>query len=176
MIMGVSGAGKSTVGTALARRLGWAFVDGDSLHPPANVAKMHAGQALDDRDRKPWLTAIAAQIDAWLGRGKPGVIACSALKRRYRSAIIGNRRAVRLIYLEGSQTLIAHRLTQRRGHFMPATLLDSQFAALEPPAPEENAIVTSIDNPVEAIVEHIVTALSLPNGTMLRAGMTMAPA
>lgn len=176
VVMGVSGAGKSTVGNALARRLGWAFVDGDSLHPPANVAKMHAGQALDDRDRKPWLAAIAAQIDVWLGRGKPGVIACSALKGRYRNAIIGDRTAVRLIYLEGSQTLIAHRLTQRRGHFMPATLLDSQFAALEPPAPEENAIVTSIDNPVEAIVEHIVTALSSPNGTMIRAGMTMAPA
>ena len=171
VIMGVSGAGKSTVGNALARRLGWAFVDGDSLHPPSNMAKMHVGQALDDRDRKPWLAATAAQIDAWLQRGKPGVIACSALKRRYRNAIIGDRTAVRLIYLEGSQTLIAHRLTQRRGHFMPATLLDSQFAALEPPAPEENAIVASIDNPVEAIVEHIVTVLS-----SRQASMTMAPA
>lgn len=169
--MGVSGAGKSTVGEALARRLGWAFVDGDSLHPPVNVTKMHAGRALDDEDRKPWLAVIAAQIDAWLGHGKPGVIACSALKRRYRSAIIGDRRAVRLIYLEGSQTLIAHRLAQRRGHFMPATLLDSQLAALEPPTPEENAIVASIDNPVEAIVEHIVTTLSLRQTTM-----TMAPA
>jgi gluconokinase len=169
--MGVSGAGKSTVGNALARRLGWAFVDGDSLHPPSNVAKMHAGQALDDRDRKPWLAATAAQIDAWLQRGKPGVIVCSALKRRYRNAIIGDRTAVRLIYLEGSQTLIAHRLTQRRGHFMPAALLDSQFAALESPTPEENAIVASIDNPVEAIVEHIVTVLS-----SRQASMTMAPA
>lgn len=158
--MGVSGSGKSTVGERLARRLGWAFAEGDSLHPPANIAKMHAGKPLDDRDRMPWLAAVSAQMDAWRTDGVNGVITCSALKRRYRDAIMRNRRLVQPIYLEGSEALIGDRLARRRGHFMPATLLESQFAALEPPAFEERAIVASIDKPVDSIVEHIVTALS----------------
>jgi carbohydrate kinase (thermoresistant glucokinase family) len=158
--MGVSGSGKSTVGAALAARLGWEFVDGDALHPPANVAKMHAGQPLDDRDREPWLDAIATQIDTWIERRTPGVITCSALKRRYRDRIIGDCANVRLIYLSGSREVIARRLAARHGHFMPASLLDSQFASLEPPGPDEDAIVTNIDRPVAAIVDEIVTALS----------------
>jgi carbohydrate kinase (thermoresistant glucokinase family) len=160
VVMGVSGCGKTTVGQALAARLGWEFVDGDTLHPPANVAKMRAGQPLDDDDRWPWLNAIAARIDAWIERRTPGIITCSALKRRYRERIIGGRAAVRLIYLKGSRELIAARLAERRGHFMPASLLESQFAALEPPAADEHAIVVEIDRPVAAIVEAIVTALS----------------
>jgi gluconokinase len=167
VVMGVSGSGKSTVGAALAERLGWEFVDGDSLHPPANVAKMWAGQALDDRDREPWLAAIAAQIGSWVGHGTPGVIACSALKRRYRGRIIGNRAEVRLIYLSGSRDVIGGRLAARRGHFMPASLLDSQFAALEPPNADENAIIADIDRPVAAIVDAIVTGLTSQPATMM---------
>jgi gluconokinase len=158
--MGVSGSGKSTIAAALAERLRWKFVDGDSLHPAANVTKMRMGQPLDDEDRAPWLDAVAARIDGWFDHGTPGIIACSALKRRYRDRIIGGRAGVRLVYLCGSSKLIAGRLAARRGHFMPVGLLDSQFAALEPPASDENAIAVDIDRPVMAIVDEIVTALS----------------
>lgn len=164
--MGVSGSGKSTVGLALAGRLGWHFADGDELHPPENIAKMRAGQALDDADRAPWLAAIAARVDAWSAAATPGVITCSALKRRYRDAIIGDRARVRLVCLEGTQPLIAGRIAARKGHFMPASLLDSQFAALEPPTADEEAILTPIDAPVGTIVDHIVTALSSPQASM----------
>ena len=157
--MGVSGSGKSTIGAALAERLGWKFVDGDFLHPAANVAKMRAGKPLDDSDRAPWLDAIAAR-DRRLERAQDlsGIVTCSALKRCYRDRIVGDRVRVRLIYLDGSHELIAARLATRRGHFMPAGLLDSQFAALEPPAPDENAIAVDIGRPVTAIVDEIVTA------------------
>lgn len=178
--MGVSGSGKSTVGLALAERLGWLFVDGDALHPPENVAKMHAGHALNDADRAPWLAAIRARIDAWRAAGTTGVITCSALKRRYRDALIGENTDVSLVYLEGSPALIAGRLAERRGHFMPESLLDSQFAALEPPSADERAIHTPVDRPVTAIVDHIVTAVSSPQGSMPRGSLNgasmMAPA
>jgi carbohydrate kinase (thermoresistant glucokinase family) len=167
VVMGVSGSGKSTVGVALSARLGWEFVDGDSLHPPANVAKMHAGQPLDDRDREPWLAAIATQIASWIEHETPGVITCSALKRRYRDRIIGGRADVRLIYLDGSREVIGRRLAARQGHFMPLSLLDSQFATLEPPGPEEHPIVVNIDCPVAAIVDAIVTGLSSQPATMM---------
>jgi carbohydrate kinase (thermoresistant glucokinase family) len=164
--MGVSGSGKTTVGRALAERLGWQFQEGDALHPPENVAKMKAGHPLDDKDRAPWLAAIAARIDEWRQDREYGVVTCSALKRRYRDVIIGNRADVRLIYLAGSRELIAERLSSRRGHFMPASLLDSQFAALEPPRAEEDPITVSVDMPVETIVTRIAAALS-PGGTIL---------
>jgi gluconokinase len=167
--MGVSGSGKSTVGAALAERLGWEFVDGDSLHPPANVAKMRAGQPLDDNDREPWLNAVALQIAAWIERKTPGVITCSALKRRYRNWIVGGRAGVRLIFLRGSRALIAQRLADRREHFMPASLLDSQFASLQPPAPGEDAIVIDIDRSVAVIVDQIVTDLTSLPATMAAA-------
>jgi gluconokinase len=157
--MGVAGAGKTTVGCELARRLGWQFQEGDALHPPANVAKMRAGHPLDDNDRTPWLAAIAARIDAWRSDGICGVVACSALKRAYRDVIIGVRPEVRLIYLCGSRQALAERLAARTGHFMPASLLDSQLATLEPPQPSEHPIVVSIELPVAAIVEKIVAAL-----------------
>ena len=165
VVMGVSGSGKTTIGRALARRLGWLFQEGDALHPPENVAKMRAGHPLDDADRAPWLSAIAALIDEWRARCEAGVITCSALKRRYREVIIGGRPGVRLVYLAGSRALIAERLAARRGHFLPASLLDSQFAALEPPLPEEGAIAASVDAPVAAIVARIAASLA-PVGTI----------
>jgi carbohydrate kinase (thermoresistant glucokinase family) len=163
VVMGVSGAGKTTVARALAQRLGWQFVDGDALHPPENVAKMKAGHPLDDADREPWLAAIAAQIDRWRRQGECGIVTCSALKRRYRDAIVGARPDVRLIYLDGGRALIASRLAGRHDHFMPTSLLDSQFAALEPPGPDERPIAVSIDRPIEAIVDALVIALT-PSG------------
>jgi gluconokinase len=166
VVMGVSGSGKTTIGKALAARLGWQFIDGDALHPPGNVAKMAAGQPLDDDDRWPWLDVIAAQLDVWAELRAPGIITCSALKRRYRERIIGRRVGVRLIYLDGSRELIAGRLAARRGHFMPASLLESQLAALEPPAPDENPIAVRINRPVAAIIDDIVAALSSQGATL----------
>ena len=159
VVMGVSGAGKTAVGRQLAKRLGWEFIEGDRFHPPANVAKMKSGQPLDDADRAPWLHAIAQAIDDCRGRGGHAVLACSALKKSYRNVIVGNRPDVRLVYLEGSHARIAERLERRRGHFMPASLLDSQFATLEPPAAGERAIAVSVEPPVAAIVEQILAAL-----------------
>jgi carbohydrate kinase (thermoresistant glucokinase family) len=166
VVMGVSGVGKTTIGEALAHRLGWRFADADTFHPSENVAKMQAGHPLDDDDRAPWLAAIAARIDAWRSGGECGVVTCSALKRRYRDTIIGKRSDVRLVHLAGGRELIAARLAERRGHFMPAGLLDSQFAALEPPEADEDPITVSVDRPVPAIVETLVIALSRPNATM----------
>ena len=165
VIMGVSGSGKTTIGRALARRLGWLFQEGDALHPPENIAKMKTGHPLDDKDRAPWLAAIAAMIDAWRAKGEAGIITCSALKRRYRDSIFGDRPDVRLVYLEGSRELIGERVRARPGHFMPASLLDSQFAALEPPAPVEHAIAVSVDAPVAGSIARIAAALQ-PSGTI----------
>lgn len=165
VVMGVAGSGKTTVGREVARRLGWRFQEGDALHPPENVAKMRSGQPLDDDDRAPWLAAIAACIDAWRRDGACGVVTCSALKRAYRDVIIGGRPGVRLIYLSGSRELLAERLRQRRGHFMPASLLDSQLATLVPPSPDEHPLAISVEAPVASIVDRIVAALA-PVGTI----------
>lgn len=159
VVMGVAGAGKTTVGEHLADRLDWKFIEGDRLHPPENVAKMQSGSPLTDANRMPWLAAVAQAIDAWSSAGMRGVITCSALKRDYRRRIIGERTGVRLVYLRGSRELIAERLAARRGHFMPKSLLESQFAALEPPGVDENPIVVAIDQPVDAIVEQIAAML-----------------
>ena len=172
VIMGVSGSGKTTIGRVLARRLGWLFLEGDALHPPENIAKMKAGHPLDDEDRAPWLAAVAARIDQWRDDGKCGVVACSALKRRYRDIIIGGRADVRLIYLEGSRALIGERLAQRHDHFMPASLLDSQFAALEPPTADEDAITVPVDVPVDAIVARIAAALAATGHDPHRCALT----
>lgn len=163
--MGVSGAGKTTVGERLAERLGWKFAEGDLLHPTENVAKMKRGQPLTDADRAPWLASIAETIDGWRGRGESGVITCSALKRRYRRQIIGEHRDVRLVYLEGPRELIGGRLISRRGHFMPQSLLDSQFATLEPPEPDENPITVGIDRPIGEIIDRILGVLLSSEGT-----------
>jgi carbohydrate kinase (thermoresistant glucokinase family) len=159
--MGVSGSGKTTVGSILARRLGWAFEEGDRLHPPANIEKMKAGRPLTDEDRAPWLGAIASWVDAQIEARESGIITSSALKRRYRDLINRRGRGVVFIFLSGSQELIADRLAARRGHFMPATLLDSQFEDLEPPAPDEPAFAFDVGAAPEAIVQEIVDRLRL---------------
>jgi gluconokinase len=157
IVMGVSGAGKSTVGERLALRLERAFIEGDSLHPPQNVEKMTHGIPLADADRIPWLNAIAARIDAARAAHAPLVITCSALKRTYRARLTGGRNDVGFVYLKGSKELIARRLAVRPGHFMPPQLLDSQFAALEEPAPDEAVITVAIDPAPEDIVENIMS-------------------
>lgn len=157
--MGVSGSGKSTVGQALAARLGWRFEDGDKFHPPSNVAKMRSGQPLTDEDRWPWLRAIAAEIDRACAAGERVIIACSALRRVYRDILVHGRDDVRIVYLNGTEQLIATRLSQRKGHFMPPDLLASQFATLEPPSADERSVTVSIDAPVDKIVDDIVERL-----------------
>src|SRR4051812_34362621 len=162
VLMGVSGCGKTTVAQILAERLHWVCEEGDALHPPANVAKMHAGHALDDADRAPWLAKVADWVDARIDAGESGIITCSALKRSYRALIDRRGMHVEFVYLHGSRELIASRLAGRHGHFMPSTLLDSQFAALEEPGADEPAIRVEIGEPPEGIANDIVTALELP--------------
>ena len=161
VVMGVSGSGKSTIADKLAERLSWTFEDGDRFHPASNVAKMKAGHPLTDEDRWPWLQAIADEIDRVCEAGEHAVIACSALKRAYRDILVHKRNDVRIIYLKGTEELIASRLSLRKGHFMPPGLLASQFKTLEPPDVDENPVTVSIDASVEAIVDDIVRQLGL---------------
>jgi gluconokinase len=161
VVMGVSGSGKSTIADKLAERLGWTFEDGDRFHPASNVAKMRAGHPLTDEDRGPWLRAIADEIDRVCAAGERAVIACSALKHAYRDILVHGRSDVRIVFLKGTQALIADRLARRKGHFMPPGLLDSQFKTLEPPEQSEHPVTVSIDASVETIVEDIVRQLKL---------------
>jgi gluconokinase len=161
VVMGVSGSGKTTIADKLAERLGWRCEDGDRFHPASNIAKMSAGHPLTDEDRWPWLQAIANEIDRLCKVGERAVIACSALKRAYRDVLVHGRNDVRIIYLEGTEPLIAGRLARRKGHFMPAGLLASQFKTLEPPDPTEHPVTVSIDASVDAIVDDIVGQLGL---------------
>jgi gluconokinase len=160
--MGVSGSGKSTIADHLAIRIGWRYEDADSFHPPSNVAKMHAGHPLTDEDRWPWLQAIADEIDRTCKVRERAVIACSALKRVYRDILVHGREDVRIVFLNGTQELIAKRLATRKGHFMPPELLASQFRTLEPPTPDERPITVTIDDTVETIVDNIVSQLERP--------------
>jgi gluconokinase len=155
VVMGVSGVGKTTLGEALAQRLGWDFIDGDALHPPANIAKMKAGIALTDADRAPWLDAVAAWIDGQHGKGRPGVVTCSALKRAYRDRLDVGRPQVRFVYIQLDQADVADRMAKRQGHFFAPSLLASQFADLEPPQADEPVIVLDGAQPIPAQVEAV---------------------
>jgi gluconokinase len=154
VVMGVSGSGKSTVGAALAQRLRVPFADADDFHPPANIAKMTAGQALDDDDRYPWLEAIGV----WLAQhGDGGVMSCSALKRKYRDQIRRHCPDVEFLHLSGTPEVIGRRQASRPGHFMPASLLASQFATLEPLEPDERGTVIDVDQNIDSIVDNYVS-------------------
>jgi len=142
VLMGPSGTGKSTVGAMLSGRLGWPFQEGDDLHPAANVEKMRRGHALTDEDRIPWLELVAAWIDARRAAGEPGIVTCSALKRSYRDIL--RRDNVTFVNFTGDASVVRDRMMRRQGHFMPPALLDSQFATLEQPAPDEQAIDVDI--------------------------------
>ena len=139
--------------------MGCQFQEGDDLHPRANVEKMRRGTPLTDADRMPWLRKIAEEIDGWRARGECGVVTCSALKRSYRDIIIGDRRDVVLVYMRGSRELIHQRMAARHEHFMPIALLDSQFATLEEPAPDEHAIIVDIGGKAADIAHEIVCRL-----------------
>jgi gluconokinase len=155
VVMGVAGSGKSTVGAALARRLGVPFVDADTLHPPANIDKMTAGEPLDDDDRQPWLD----KVGEWLaGHGTGGVASCSALKRKYRDQLRAHCPRVEFLHLSGSPALIGGRLAARFGHFMPAVLLRSQFAALQPLGADEPGLTVDVGGDVDAIIDTFLSA------------------
>lgn len=156
VVMGVSGSGKTTVSVLLAAALGCQFQEGDDLHPAENVEKMQSGTPLTDADRLPWLRKIAGKIDAWRARHESGVLTCSALKRSYRDIIIGGRSDMTLVYLRGSYDLIRRRMAARHGHFMPVALLDSQFAILQEPTPDEHPIIVDVGHrPAEVAAEII---------------------
>ncbi len=154
IVMGVSGSGKSSVGKALADALGWDFYDADDFHPAENVAKMASGTPLDDSDRAPWLARLRDLIHACLEEKRPGVLACSALKERYRQVLLAGNPDVQIIYLKGSYDLIWQRMSQRPGHFMKAHMLQSQFDALEEP---QNALVVGIEQSLDEITQKILT-------------------
>jgi len=160
VVMGVSGAGKSTVGRIVAARLNCAFRDADSFHPKANIEKMSRGEPLTDEDRWPWLQAIAVYIAEHRAAGTRCVVTCSALKRVYRDMVTNKQSAdVRLVYLKGDFDLIAARLKARKGHFMPPALLHSQFDALEEPGADEHAIMVSIGATPEEIAGKVAKRL-----------------
>lgn len=161
VVMGVSGSGKTVVGREIAARLGWEFHDADGFHPAANVERMSRGIPLTDDDRRPWLEALADLIGTALASDRRIVLASSALARRYRERMGTDRRGVRLVLLDGPAEIIRARITARRDHFMPASLLDSQLAALERPGPEENPIVVGIDASPGAIAGEVLAALAM---------------
>jgi gluconokinase len=159
IVMGVSGVGKSTIAESLAQKLGWKFQEGDDLHPPANIEKMHAGVPLTDQDRAPWLAAIKRWIDARIAAGEPGLVTCSALKRRYRDTLIDGRASVRILYLHSDEATIEERIEHRTGHFMPASLLESQLHTLEEPTDDEHPMTVEVAGSVEETVNAVLGAL-----------------
>jgi len=161
LIMGVSGSGKTTVAERLARQLGWAFVEGDRLHPAANVEKMRQGIPLTDADRWPWLDRIGEELKEWGRLGRSGVLTCSALKRAYRDRIRAARPDVRFVYLKGSEALFHDRVGARHHEYMPGSLLHSQFETLEEPAPDEGVVTVEAGESVATEVAEIVAAIDL---------------
>ncbi|MCA3322244.1 MAG: gluconokinase [Roseomonas sp.] len=159
IVMGVSGSGKSTIGALLAEKLGWPFADADGFHPAANVAKMASGQPLTDADRWPWLDAIAAHIATARQAAQPVVVACSALRRAYRERLRAGHNDLLFLHLAGAPEVIAKRQAARQGHFMPPSLMASQFATLEDPAAEADAVTISVlsspHDVVAAALEHL---------------------
>lgn len=163
IVMGVAGTGKSTVAAAVAARLGWPLAEGDDLHPESNVRKMASGQPLDDDDRRPWLDRVATWIDDRIAAGEPGIITCSALRRRYRDVL--RRDEVTFVHIAGDREMILERMRNRTDHYMPPSLLDSQFAALEPPGADERSIEVGIVRPPEEQADEIIARLDLrPHG------------
>lgn len=153
IVMGVSGSGKSTVGKALAKKLGWDFFDADDFHPPENIVKMAAGIPLDDSDRTPWLEVLSDQLFATLKAGRHPVLACSALKESYRRQLIEGKDGVEIIYLKGSYDLLLARMSQRQRHFMKPEMLKSQFATLEEP---KNALILDVSMPLNEMLASVL--------------------
>ena len=162
VMMGVSGSGKTTVAERVAAQFGWPFQEGDKLHPAANVAKMAAGHPLTDEDRWPWLDIIARWIDARLAAGENGIITCSALKRAYRTRVGNGKPGVVIVYLHGDRATLDQHVHGRHHEFMPATLLDSQLATLEEPAPDEHVIEVDVGGTVDHTVSEVVRLLTKP--------------
>jgi gluconokinase len=153
IVMGVSGSGKTEVGRSLAQHLGWDFYDADDFHPADNITKMAAGIPLDDSDRAPWLASLHELISTSLKKDQPGVLACSALKERYRQQLLAGNDDVQLVYLKGSYELIWSRMSARKDHYMKPHMLRSQFETLEEPG---NALVIDISNSIEGILRDIL--------------------
>ena len=158
IVMGVSGCGKTTVGRLLAQRLGWDFYDADSFHSAENIAKMAHGIPLNDADRAPWLESLHALIQGCIAEGRPGVLACSALKQSYRDELVSGAAGVQIVYLKGSYELIWSRISDRKGHYMKPDMLKSQFATLEEPS---SALAVDIDQTLEEIVDDILAHMRL---------------
>jgi gluconokinase len=166
VVMGVSGSGKTVIGEALALRLNWVFEDADNWHSAANVEKMHSGEALTDADREPWLLALNRAIRTWIADKRDMVLACSALREQYRTALIegvADREGIRFVYLKGTYEELDRRLRARAGHFMPESLLKSQFAALEEPDSSE-ALVVDVSQSIDSIVNLIIADLRCGSG------------
>ena len=168
IVMGVSGSGKSTIGALLAEALGWPFADADGFHPAANVAKMAAGQPLTDEDRWPWLDAIAAHIGASRTAEQPVVVACSALRRAYRERLRAGHGDLIFLHLSGAPEIVATRQAARQGHFMPPSLMASQFATLEDPAGEANAVIVSVSASPHEVVAAALEQLAARGVVALR--------
>ena len=162
VVMGVSGSGKTTLARGLADRMGWDLLEGDDLHPPANVTKMAAGRPLTDDDRRPWLEAIGRWIDARAAEGTSAAITCSALRRRYRETLDGGRPTVRFCHVTVDPAVLRDRVEHRRGHWMPAALLPSQLALLEPLQPDEPGVTIQADTDPVTLVDVAVRRLGLP--------------
>ncbi|MDT7573451.1 MAG: gluconokinase [Actinomycetota bacterium] len=159
VVMGVSGSGKTTVATGVAERLGWVFAEGDDFHPHENVEKMRAGIPLTDEDRRPWLVTLGKWIGEREAEGRDAVLTCSALKRAYRDALAGGHPSVRFVHVTASAETIRHRLENRRGHYMPPSLLDSQLATLEPLHADEPGLTLPGDGAPAEVVDALVARL-----------------